>query len=88
MTEAYNTNKNKFVRSFNTIELEQIKELKIFMATAFDSNSWNFLRDEAKSIWSEKIISAVDGLRKWRISYDKASKSWISHPGNVKFGVF
>jgi hypothetical protein len=65
---------NNYVRTFNSIELEQIKEVKGFMATAFDSSSWNQLRDEAKKIWPEKIISAIDGLRKWLIKYDKSTK--------------
>jgi hypothetical protein len=75
MTEAYNTNKINFVRTFNKIELLQIKELKDFMAPSFDVLSWNHNRDEAKAIWPEKIISAVDGLRKWSIKYDKPSKT-------------
>jgi len=66
---------NKYIRSFNLIELEQIKELKDFMSTAYNAETWNFLRDEAKAIWSEKIISAVDGLKKWSIRYDKPSKT-------------
>lgn len=73
----------KYVRSFNSIELLQIKELKDFMSTAFDASSWNYLRDEAKQLWSEKIISAVDGLRKWAITYDKSTKTVIYN--GVKF---
>ena len=68
------SDKQDYTRSFTPIELEQIKDLKNFMSTAFDVKTWNFLRDEAKQIWVEKIISAVDGLRKWSISYDKSSK--------------
>lgn len=63
------------IRTFNQVELQQIKDLKAHMASAFDVKSWNLLRDEAKSIWDEKIISAVDGIRKWLISYDKPSKT-------------
>ena len=74
---------DKFVRSFNSIELEQIKELKDFMKGAFDVKSWNFNRDEAKEIWSEKIISAIDGLRKWLIEYNKSTKT-ITYKG-VRF---
>jgi hypothetical protein len=40
------------------------------MSTSFDVKSWNFNRDTAKQIWSEKIISAVDGLYKWLIKYE------------------
>ena len=69
---ANNTGISPYQRSFNQIELLQIKELKDFMATAQNAKSWNFLRDEAKEIWDEKIISAVDGLRKWLLSNDKA----------------
>jgi hypothetical protein len=69
--------KQDYTRSFTPIELEQIKELKVHMSTAFDAKSWNFLRDEAKEIWSEKIISAVDGVRKWLIRYDKPNVTYI-----------
>ena len=62
-------------RKFNTVELMEIKELKEFMKNAWNAESWNRTRDEAKKIWSEKIISAVDGLRKWIISYDKPTKN-------------
>lgn len=74
MTNKLDSENQPYTRSFNQIELEQMKELKNFMSTAFDAKTWNFLRDEAKQIWVEKIISAVDGLRKWSISYDKSSK--------------
>jgi hypothetical protein len=61
-----------YAREFNPIEHQQIKELKDFMSTAYNAQTWNFLRDEAKEIWDEKIISAVDGLYKWVISKDKS----------------
>jgi hypothetical protein len=61
-------------RSFNATELQQIKELRTHMTKATNVWSWNSLRDEAKQRWGEKIISAVDGLRKWAISYDKPTK--------------
>ena len=61
-------------RSFSTEELAQIKELKAFMSTALNVQSWNALRDEAKKAYGERIISAVDALRKWVIVYDKSSK--------------
>jgi hypothetical protein len=77
------TESGKYVRSFNEIELLQIKELKEFMKSAFDAQSWNKLRDEAKKIWSEKIISAVDGLRKWSIKYDRPTKT-VTYMG-IKF---
>ena len=70
-------------RSFNKIEMLQIEELKVFMLSAFDANSWNYLRDEAKEIWPEKIISAVDGCHKWHITYNKATKSVVY--SGVKF---
>jgi hypothetical protein len=70
------TDDSPYTRSFNQIELEQIKELKAhyIKANATTVERWNVIRDEAKQIWDEKIISAVDGLRKWSISYDKSSK--------------
>lgn len=71
------TERGPYVRSFNQVELLQIKELKDFMSSAFNVESWNLLRDEAKCLWPEKIISAVDGLRKWLVRYDKPSKSVI-----------
>ena len=68
---ANNNGISPYQRTFNKVELEQIKELKNFMSTAYNAETWNFLRDEARLIWDEKIISAVDGLRKWLISNDK-----------------
>ena len=61
-------------RSFTTSEIDQIKELKLFMSTASNVWTWNALRDEAKRKYGERIISAVDALRKWVIVYDKPSK--------------
>ena len=61
-------------RTFDSVELMQIKEVKKFMSTAFNVGSWNYMREQAKTIWSNKIISAVDGLYKWAIKYDKPSK--------------
>lgn len=75
--------RTQVTRQFDAIELLQIKELKHFMSTAFDAESWNVLRDEAKLIWSEKIISAVDGCHKWHIKYDKSNKT-VTYTG-VKF---
>jgi hypothetical protein len=72
-----------YVRIFDTTEIKQIQELKDVMSTAYDVESWNNLRNECKDIWPEKIISAVDGLRKWSIKYDKPSKP-VTHLG-VKF---
>jgi hypothetical protein len=66
-----------YAREFNQIELLQIKELKDFMSGARDAKTWNFLRDEAKQIWDEKIISAVDGLYKWVIAKSPKDKSKI-----------
>jgi hypothetical protein len=62
-------------RKFNSVEVAQIKEVQVFMAPSFDVRSWNHLREQAKDIWSEKIITAVDGLRKWMIQYDKPTKT-------------
>jgi hypothetical protein len=79
------TDDSPYTRSFNQIELEQMKELKAHYITANATTveRWNVIRDEAKQIWDEKIISAVDGLRKWSISYDKPSKQ-VSFQG-VRF---
>jgi hypothetical protein len=68
--------KSQFIRKFNQIELEQMKELKTFYinSNATSVEKWNVIRDEAKKIWDEKIISAVDGLRKWLQCLDKSSK--------------
>ena len=79
------TDDSPYTRSFNQIELEQMKELKAhyIKANATTAERWNVIRDEAKQIWVEKIISAVDGLRKWSISYDKPSKQ-VSFQG-VRF---
>jgi hypothetical protein len=54
-----------YQRTFDKIELLKIKELSQHMNNAVDVTSWNSLRQGAKDIWDEKIISAVDGLRKW-----------------------
>jgi hypothetical protein len=67
---------NGLPRRFNTLELQQIKELMGFMSSASpDVRSWNSYRDEAKGIWPEKIITAVDGMRKWLVRYDKPTKT-------------
>ncbi|MBE3085868.1 MAG: hypothetical protein IMZ64_06590 [Bacteroidetes bacterium] len=65
----------QYPRKFSEIERMEINELKEFMKNAWNAESWNRTRDEAKKIWSEKIVSAVDGLRKWIISYDKPTKN-------------
>ena len=77
------TDDSPYTRPFNQIELEQMKELKAFYikANATNVERWNVIRDEAKKIWSEKIISAVDGVRKWLIRYDKPNITYIG----VKF---
>jgi hypothetical protein len=62
-------------RTFTQIEYQQIKDVKEYMKSAFDVKSWNQLRNEAKGLWPERIISAVDGLRKWIVKYDKPSKT-------------
>lgn len=62
---------------FSKVEKTQIKDLKEFMKSAFDVKSWNHLREQAKEIWPNKIISAVDGLRKWSIEYNKQTKTKI-----------
>jgi hypothetical protein len=60
------TNNSSFkARSFNVIEIAKIKELKAFMKHATDVATWNDLREQAKSIWDEKTISAVDGMKKF-----------------------
>jgi hypothetical protein len=69
------TDNNQYVRSFNSHELDQIKELKRHMSTATDVESWNGLRSFMKRMFPEKIISAVDGLKKWHIKYDKPTKT-------------
>jgi hypothetical protein len=69
------TDNNQYVRSFNSFELDQIRELKQHMSTATDVQSWNEIRSAMKRIFPEKIISAVDGLRKWHIKYDKPTKT-------------
>jgi hypothetical protein len=74
----------KFQRSFSSIELEQIKQLKVHMSKAINVEDWNHIRNEAKKTWPEKIISAVDGLRKWIVSYNKSTKQVSYEPG-VKF---
>jgi hypothetical protein len=80
-------NKSQFVRSFNNNELQQIRNLRNFMLIMVSNNTtsreWNKIRDEAKRKWPEKIISAVDGLRKWVIKYDKSNKA-ITYLG-IKF---
>lgn len=62
-------------RQFTKVEFAQINDLKRFMQDAFDVKSWNHLRTQAKEIWDEKIISAVDGMRKWLIEYNKPTKT-------------
>ena len=77
--------RSQVTRSFSIIELEQIKELKYryLQSNCQTVEQWNFIRDEAKLIWPEKIISAVDGMRKWAIKYDKPSKT-VTYLG-IKF---
>jgi hypothetical protein len=70
-------------RKFNKVEIAQTKDLMNFMKPAFDAQSWNHLRQQAKDIWSEKIITAIDGIRKWAITYDKSTKTCICN--GVKF---
>jgi hypothetical protein len=45
------------------------------MSLAHDVPTWNNLRRQAKAVWSERIISAVDGMRKWVIKYDRQTKT-------------
>jgi hypothetical protein len=66
--------RDQLPRKFNKVELAQIEEVKTFMRPSFDVRSWNHLRKQAQEIWTEKIISAVDGLRKWIVTYDKPTK--------------
>lgn len=63
------------VRTFTKLELQQIESFKQYMSQAKDVQSWNSLREKAKEIIPEKIISAVDGLHKWIIKYDKPTKT-------------
>jgi len=61
--------------SFDKSELAQIEELKKVMSNAKDVSNWNKIREENKVLWPMKIRMAIDGLRKWKISYDKQTKS-------------
>jgi hypothetical protein len=65
-------------RRFTTLELQQIKELTAFMNKASNVPTWNAIRDVAKTIYPERVISAVDGMRKWLISYNKKDKTCIN----------
>lgn len=65
----------QFPRKFSAVEIAQTKELISFMSIAHDVSTWNNLRRQAKAIWSERIISAVDGMRKWVIKYDRQTKT-------------
>ena len=67
---------SSLLRSFTKDEHKLIKDVKAHMSVATDVKSWNELRELAKKKWDEKIISAVDGLRKWVLSYDKPTKSY------------
>jgi hypothetical protein len=64
-------------RSFNKVEMAQIQDVKLYMSPAFDVQSWNHLRRQAKGLWPEKIITAVDGLRKWVVVYNKSTKTCL-----------
>lgn len=66
---------NETIRHFTKEEMAQIKDLKEFMSKASDVKSWNNLREEAKSKYPERIITAVDGQRKWIIEHDKPTKT-------------
>ena len=69
--------KNNFQqRTFTKVEYLQIEDLKRYMSSAQDVKAWNHLREQAKDLWPEKIISAVDGLRKWIMKYHKSTKTW------------
>lgn len=63
---------NGFIEFSNT-DILQIQELKNFMSHAHDVSTWNNLRKQAFITWDEKIISAVDGSRKWVINKDKCA---------------
>jgi len=60
-----------YARSFTKMELLKIQELKDFMAHATNVATWNSLRQQAKSFWDEKIISAVDGYKKFVLDKNK-----------------
>ena len=65
----------EIIRSFTKEEMQQIKDLKEIMNKASDVSTWNALREDAKLKYPERIITAVDGARKWDIEYDKKSKT-------------
>jgi hypothetical protein len=66
---------NQIPRVFSQTEIHEINKLKNFMSLAVDLPSWNSMREQAKKIYPERIISAVDGTRKWIVTYDKPNKT-------------
>jgi hypothetical protein len=65
---------DKLPRKFTPSELKDIKDLTTYMSNVKNVTEWNLQREHAKTVWPERIISAVDGLHKWAISYDKSTK--------------
>lgn len=65
---------NNLYRGFTDKILSEIIVLKTYMSHARNVGEWNTLREKAKLSFSENAISAVDGLRKWKLIYDKTTK--------------
>jgi hypothetical protein len=74
----------KLPRQFTPQEVKDIKDCAKYiqectiekdgLSRCPTANGFNQLRELAKEAYPERIISAVDGMRKWVIKYDKATK--------------